>query len=74
MKFVKEFICKTRPTDDEIYEGIYIANNDDCIVKLRWFLPYSDYGIFCGWYELYIWKGKSFEECKKESLVRKGRL
>lgn len=59
MKLIKEYICDgITPSDDEIKEGIKIANTEDCIVKLAWFYTYS------GWYKLFIRKGMTFEECK----------
>ena len=59
MKLIKEYLCDDRmPTDDEIWEALQIANKEDCLVKLRWFFPYS------GRYELHITKDMSFEECK----------
>ena len=61
MKLIKEYECDARtPSDEEILHGIEIANSEDCIVKLKWFFPYS------GWYSLSIQKGMSFEECKNK--------
>jgi hypothetical protein len=61
MKLVMEYKCDNRvPTDDEIREGIEIANTNDCIVRLTWFFPYS------GWYKLLITKGMTFEECQEK--------
>ena len=41
MKLVKEYLCDDRtPTDEELQEALQIANNEDCLVKLRWFFPY----------------------------------
>lgn len=59
MKLVKEYLCDDRtPTDNEIMESIKIANEEECIVKLKWFYPYN------GWHRLYIKKDMTFEECK----------
>ena len=59
MKLVKEYECdSSRPEDEEIKECIEIANNEDCIVRLKWFFPYS------GWYKLNVTKGMTFEECQ----------
>ena len=59
MKLIKDYLCEGRtPSDDEIKQGIEIANSEDCIVHLIWVHPYS------GKYELYISKGTAFEECK----------
>ena len=61
MKLVKEYLCDDSiPNDEEIKECIEIANAEDCIVKLKWFFPYS------GWYELKVSKGMTFEECKSK--------
>ena len=61
MKLVMEYKCDNRtPTDDEIREGIEIANANDCIVRLTWFFPYS------GWHKLLIKKDMTFEECKEK--------
>lgn len=67
MKFVKEYQCDSRtPSDEEINECLDIAEKEDCIVKLRWYFPYS------GWYERYIKKGMTFEECKNSLPKRYG--
>ena len=60
MKLVKEYICDHEygPSDEEIKESMEIVNAEDCIVKLKWFVPYN------GWHRLYIKKGMTFEECK----------
>lgn len=60
MKFVKEYLCDHTPTDDEIKESIEIVDNNDCVVKLKWFVRYN------GWYRLYIKKGMTFEDCKNK--------
>ena len=57
MKLVKEYLCDDRtPSDEEIKACIDIANEEDCIVKLRWFFPYNS------WHDRYIEKGMTFEE------------
>lgn len=57
MKLVKEYLCDDRtPSDEEIKACIDIANEEDCIVKLRWFFSYN------GWHDRYIEKGMTFEE------------
>lgn len=61
MKEIKEYLCDGRkPTDDEIREGIIIADTENCVVKLNWFYPYS------GNYDLCIIPGMSFDECQKK--------
>jgi hypothetical protein len=58
MKLVKEYECDKRtPSDEEILQGIEIANSEDCIVNLKWFFPCS------GWYTLRITKGMTLESC-----------
>ena len=61
-KLVKEYFCdKQTPSDEEIMQSVEIANKENCVVKLKWFFPYS------GWYDRYIKPGMTFEEVK-ESL------
>lgn len=61
MKLVKEYECDNRtPSDEEILQSIEIANTEDCIVKLKWFFPYS------GWHSLHITKGMTFEDCQEQ--------
>ena len=63
MKLVKEYLHDgswITPNDEEIKECMEIANNEDCIVRLRWFVNYS------GWYTLEVSKGMTFEECKSQ--------
>ncbi len=65
MKQIKEYLCDDKkPTDDEINNGVMIANSENCVVKLTWFVPYS------GHYRLYITPGMSIEECR-EKLPRR---
>ena len=60
MKLVKEYLCDDRtPTDAELQEALEIANQEDCLVKLRWFFPYN------GWHEVYVSKDMTFKECKE---------
>ncbi len=59
MKLIKEYLCDDHiPSDEEILQGIEIANSEDCIVRLKWFFPYS------GQYKLHITKGMTLEDCK----------
>ena len=59
MKEIKEYLCDgVTPSDDEITESLKTVKNEDCIVKLIWFFPYS------GRYELIVKNGMTFEECK----------
>ena len=61
MKLIKEYVCDDiRPSDEEILEGIEIANKENCIVRLTWYFPYS------GNYKLEIEKGMTIEECKNK--------
>ena len=60
MKLVKEYISDDTlfPSDDEIKECVKIANDEDCIVRLKWYVEYS------GWYTLTVTKGMTFDECR----------
>lgn len=60
MKEIKNYECKFQPTEEEIKIGMNIANENDCIVNLKWFFPYS------GWYNMRIEKDTTFEECKEQ--------
>lgn len=60
MKLIKNYECDREPTDEEITIGMSVANEEDCIVNLKWFFPYS------GWYTIRIGKDTTFEECKKQ--------
>lgn len=58
MKLIKNYKCdNTTPTNEEIREGMCIAQSEDCIVRLNWFFPYS------GHYKLDITSGMTFEDC-----------
>ena len=60
MKLIKNYECKSQPTDEEIKIGMKIANEEDCVVNLNWFFAYS------GWYKIRIEKDTIFEDCKKQ--------
>lgn len=62
MKLVKEYLCDNNtPSDEEINECISIVENEEnCIVKLKWFYPYN------GQHTLYVEKGMTFEACKNK--------
>ena len=61
MKYIKEYLCdKETPSDEEIRECLEIVNEEDCIIKLTWFVRYN------GWHNLLIKNGMTFEECKSE--------
>ena len=56
---IKTYQCdNSHPSDDEIREGIAIANSDKCMVKLHWKFPYS------GDYSLCIMPEMTFDDCK----------
>lgn len=58
MMRVKEFVTSfVMPTDDEIREGVRVAKEEDCIVRISYFVPYS------GSYTLDITPNSTFEEC-----------
>ena len=46
------------PSDDEIREGIAIADRERCIVRIDYFVPYS------GMYNLDIEPGSTLEGCR----------
>ena len=61
MKYIKEYLCdKKIPSDEEIRECLEIVEEEDCIVKLTWFVRYN------GWHNLLIKNGMTFEECKSK--------
>lgn len=60
MKEIKDYECKYQPSEEEIRLGMNIASENDCIVNLKWFFPYS------GWYKIRIEKDTTFEECTKQ--------
>lgn len=61
MKLIKNYQCDNKtPTNEEIQEGMRIAQSEDCIVRLNWFFPYS------GHYKLDITSGMTFEDCKNK--------
>ena len=47
------------PSDDEIREGLEIAKQDNCVVRINYLIPYS------GYYQLDIEPESTFEECYK---------
>ena len=58
---VRNFKCdSSTPSEDEIREGVQIANEAGCIVRLNWFFPYS------GNYRLDIMPGNTFEDCVQQ--------
>ena len=41
MKLIKEYYCGERtPSDEEIKESLEIVEREDCVVKLKWFIPF----------------------------------
>ena len=60
MKLIKEYECDYEPTTEEIELGMKIAQVENCIVILKWFVGYS------GWYKIRIEKDTIFEECIKQ--------
>ena len=55
---VKEFFAENRiPTNYEIQEAIDIAKEENCVVKLTWFINYN------GYHHIYIKKDMTLEEC-----------
>ena len=61
MKYIKEYLCDDRvPSNEDVKECLEIVNNEDCVVKLTWFVPYNR------WYNLIIKNGMTFEDCKNK--------
>ena len=59
MKYIKEYLCDKRiPSDEEIRECLEIVQNENCVIKLTWFVRYN------GWHNLLIKNDMTFEECK----------
>ena len=59
MKYIKEYLCDDRvPSSKEIRECLEIVQNENCVIKLTWFVPYN------GWHKLHITSDITFEECK----------
>ena len=55
---VKEFFAENRiPSNYEIQEAIDIAKEENCVVKLTWFINYN------GYHYIYIKKDMTLEEC-----------
>ena len=60
MKRIKEYKCDGRtPTDKELLMSIKIASDDNCIVKLNWFFPYT------GNYSIEISSDMTLDMCKE---------
>ena len=58
MKYIKEYLCDGEiPSSEEIRECLEIVQNENCVKKLTWFVPYN------GWHKLFIKNGMTFEEC-----------
>lgn len=58
MKYIKEYLCDDRiPSSEEIRECLEIVQNENCVIKLTWFVPYN------GWHNLHITSDMTFEEC-----------
>ena len=58
VKLIKEYVSDLMvPSTGEILECLYIAESENCIVRLNWFFPCS------GWYKLDIKKDMTLEYC-----------
>lgn len=58
MVLIKEYQCNsTTSKEEEIREGLKIATDEHCIVRLNWFFPCS------GHYHLDITEGMTFDDC-----------
>ena len=61
MKYIKEYLCDDRvPSNEDVKECLEIVNNEDCVVKLTWFVRYN------GWHNLIVKNGMTFEDCKNK--------
>ena len=56
IKPIKEFWCNGHPSKDDLQECIEIANKEDCIIHLKWFIQYN------GWNDRYIHPNSNLEE------------
>jgi len=52
-------MCDHTPTIEEVKESLDIANKENCIVHLKWYIPYN------GWNEYYIRKDDDIDEIMK---------
>lgn len=58
MKYIKEYLCDGEiPSSEEIRECLEIVQNENCVIKLTWFVSYND------WHKLFIKNRMTFEEC-----------
>lgn len=49
---IKEFLSEGHPSIDDICECLEVANTENCVVHLKWFIPYN------GWNDRYIRPGE----------------
>ncbi len=53
---IKYFYCDGTPTEEELKEAFKLANDENCVVCLKWFVQYN------GWFERYVHKDTNIEE------------
>jgi len=53
---IKEYFCENIPTEKEIKRAYEIANENMCMVNLKWFVSYN------GWNERYIHPNSNLDE------------
>lgn len=53
---IKYFYCDGTPLEEELKEALKLANDENCVVCLKWFVQYN------GWLERYIHKDTNIEE------------
>lgn len=53
---VKEFISDNHPSKEDLQKCIDIANSENCIIHLKWFIQYN------GWNDRYIYPEDKLEE------------
>ena len=53
---VKEFIADRHPSKEDLQKCIDIADSENCIIHLKWFIQYN------GWNDRYIHPGAKLEE------------
>ena len=56
---IKYFWTDNGPTDEEIHEAMSIAENENCVVVIRW-------NVFGYMYSMTARKGMTYEECKRQ--------
>ena len=58
LKEIKHYECDNVPKDEDILQGMEIAKENNCIVTIQWFVPYS------GTYTVSISDGSTLDDVK----------